>query len=159
MFGWLKRRLKSSRQREIQAARSDGSKSITMPSAPAGQVSSSTLLADPRAGSVATTPVRQSSALPTHTSTTGAAMRSLAAQDHKASNPHAGMAAIKLTSAKALSMVIVGVQADGRRVLAKTKHFDRVYAFTRRSDDSYRLEGAPDRRGARLIIGATLSSV
>jgi hypothetical protein len=84
-------------------------------------------------------------------------MRSILADDHNMPIPRVGMPAVKLTPAKALAMVVVVVQANGRRVLAKATGTQHVYAFTRRPDDSYQLEGASSGRGERLIVGAKLS--
>ena len=86
----------------------------------------------------------------------GAAMRRLLAQPNGTSSPSIGMPAFRVAPARAYPMVIVSVQAGGRRVLAKVKNMDQVCAFTRRPDDNYRLEGTSDHRGDRLIIGASL---
>jgi len=66
--------------------------------------------------------------------------------------PAAGKDAIVITAMKLRPARVVGVKADGLRVLAEHEDAGRTYAYTLRRDGTYRLEGAPDKRAPLLAI-------
>lgn len=70
--------------------------------------------------------------------------------------PEVGMLAAVLSRTTAIEAEIVRIQAGGRRVIARPKN-KGAQAYTRRSDGSYWLEGAPAYVSRRLVIESPLS--
>ena len=69
----------------------------------------------------------------------------------QAKPPIKGMSAIEIRARKRRPAEITRVQAHGRRVVATIS--GRPYPFTLRRDGSYRLDGAPEGAGPRLLLG------
>ena len=70
--------------------------------------------------------------------------------------PANGMKAIEWTPLRYRKAHVVGVQANGRRVLAEIDGKARAYSYTLRKDGTYRLEGAPVTTAPRLVLGMEL---
>lgn len=66
----------------------------------------------------------------------------------------AGLEIVEYSGRRARSGKLIGVRADGRRLLAKLEDAGRIRAYTLRRDGVYRLEGANDARAPVLELRA-----
>ena len=70
--------------------------------------------------------------------------------------PQVGADAIIVTPSKQQEAKVVRVQAGGRRVVAAIANARAARVYLRRSDGTYRPEGAPSRIASRLVIGGNI---
>jgi hypothetical protein len=70
--------------------------------------------------------------------------------------PTIGLDAVAISPPRLDGGKVVRIQAGGRRVMVRFADTHHVRAYSRRSDGTYRLEGAPKMSPSRLILGATV---